>query len=611
MKQKAPQAHIKVLATVAAGLGALTACSQFDQPTPRYWEVREIVPPITAVEVAPQLGQPTFTAGGPPVYAGQAPSPRPVMAPLPVQMGGDPMVSGPFGDRDINHQYRMGSTQAPDVVSSGAYGVAPRLPTAPVHVYEPGAFQQLTTDSRVGVYGGTYPLMQEVSATGSVQAAGRADAAEIMMPPPAPPGAPMMAVPQTYGSIQHGPLPGWGTPAPALVPTSNYPPTIQLTGQPLVMGAPVLGTGQPMRSVGYLGQRDYESSRMQATSPMPAAGFLDPSRDPARAVPQNLDGVRPLYPVDPRMAGGAAMPAGGARIVPSIAGAPMPHPQYGVYDPYTAGDAAVFKHPAQPVAGTMQGLLTAPTEGPGALGSSFIDPTTGHPRDFRHVILTPETMDPRNVNRRALDRLSAMSLRGYSVEKTIDNGAMRPPASTVTTGMTGARAAPYWRMIADDIAEQIFTIQPPGNDFFYIEPATQFRNRVADNIFRDMLAKALRQRGVQVAPSPEYATALVRIKVDMFDLNPLGWAHGAEPPDYTPLLSQSGRMMLVLDRGIAETRGADLNATNSQSLGFPSLGGVDPFMRPFTGIMASGIVERRGKSAYRVHGAYYIDRKDI
>jgi len=255
--------------------------------------------------------------------------------------------------------------------------------------------------------------------------------------------------------------------------------------------------------------------------------------------------------------------------------------------------------------------LNAPTTGPGAVGTSFIDPTTGHPRDFRHVVLTPETMDPRNVNRRALDRLSAMSLRGYTVEKTVGNGTMRPPAGNPTQGRTGAKAASYWQMIADDIAEQIFQTGAPGNEFFYLEPGTAFRNQVADNVFRDHLAKALKNRGAQVAPDPEYATAFIRIKVDMFDLNPLAFSGKLNPPDYTPLFRDSGHMMLVLDRGITETRGRDLLATNNQNLGYPTLSGTDPFLRPFTGIMAAGLVERRGKAAYRIHGAYYIDRGNI
>jgi len=606
MKQKAPKAHVKVVVSVAAGLCALSGCAQFDRPTPRYWEVRAIAPPITAVEVAPQMGQPTFTAGGPPVYAGMPPDPRPSLPPLPVQMGGDPYFTGPFGSREVNRYPRMGSTQAPNVVPSGAAGVAPRLPTAPVHVFQPGSFQQLTVDQTWSAYGGTYPLIEEErQAYGVVGASDRASALRDI-PPPNDPSNPLHQVPRTAGSIELGPpQPYIG---PPMVPRSYYPPSITVTGQPLVMGAPVLGTGMP---VGYLGQRDYEGAQMRQSmqQQMPAAGYLDPRRDPQRPVPQYLDGVRPIHPIDPRMAGGAMTPHG-VGIVGSIAGEPGVHPQYGAYDPFEFGPGA-FKYPAQPVAGTMQGLLNAPVEGPGALGSSFVDPVTGHPRDFRHVVLTPETMDPRNVNRKALDRLSAMSLRGYPEEKTVNNGTMRPSAANTTTGMTGARAAPYWQMIADDIAEQMFLTAGPGRDFYYIEPGTAYRNQVADNIFRDMLAGSLRQRGAQIAPSPEYATAFVRIKVDMFDLNPLARSGKLNPPDYTPLFRDSGQMMLVLDRGIMETRGRDLLPSASPNLGFPSLGSVDPFVRPFTGIMASGTVERRGKAAYRIHGAYYIDRNDV
>ena len=60
---------------------------------------------------------------------------------------------------------------------------------------------------------------------------------------------------------------------------------------------------------------------------------------------------------------------------------------------------------AQPAFGTMQGSLAAPDQGPGAVGTTLIDPATGNERDFRNVVLNPQTMDPRNVNRRALDRL--------------------------------------------------------------------------------------------------------------------------------------------------------------------------------------------------------------
>ena len=612
MWQKAPSLRVMALVSVAAGLGVLSGCSQFDQPTPRYWEVREIAPPITAIEVAPQFGQPTFTAGGPPVFAGMPPDPR-ATVPLPVMMGGEPAATGPFHHRHINRTYRMGAQQATDVVPSGAPYVAPQMSNAPTHVFQPGQFQQLTTDHSYSVYGGTYPLMDETPRYGMVGAQDQQQYAQAHplydVLPPNDPNNPLHQVPQRAGSVELGPPRYYA--APVLAPVSRQPPSIVVQGQPYVHGAPGIGTGMPPRAAGYIGQYDemrggqgYATAQQQ----MPAAGYLDPRRDPARPEPVLLDGVRPNYPLDPRMSG-PGMSAGGYGVVGSIAGQPGQHPAYGAHDPLDAG--ATFRYPAQPVHGSMQGLLTAPQTGPGAVGTSFIDPTTGHPRDFRHVVLTPETMDPRNVNRRALDRMSAMSLRGYTEEKTLGNGTMRAPAGNPTQGMTGAKAAPYWQMIADDIAEQMFYTGAPGREFFYVEPGTAFRNRVPDNVFRDHLAKALRQRGAQIAPGPEYATAFVRIKVDMFDLNPLAFSGRLNPPDYTPLFRDSGHMMLVLDRGVTETRGRDLVPTNNPNLGYPTLSGTDPFLRPFTGIMASGLIERRGKAAYRVHGAYYIDRGDL
>ncbi|MBV6632963.1 MAG: hypothetical protein KI792_08030 [Alphaproteobacteria bacterium] len=639
MWQKAPSARVKALVTVAAGLSVIVGCAQFDQPTPRYWEIRQIAPPITAVEVAPHLGQPTFTQGGPPVFAGQPPNPRLPLAPLPTQIGGEPMNTGAFHHRNINRQYRLGATTQPVLTPSGSLGVAPQLPSAPPPpVFQPGPFQQITVDHERTAYGGLYPLMEEQRAPAfgvlgaqQLQQARIAnervsDQVNALQPntllPPNDPGNPLHQIPRRTGSVQLGPPAVYG--APPYTPVQHFPPTITVTGQPLVHGAPGLGTGMPMRPSGFAGH--YAPARPTHQHPVPAFGFLDPARDPLRPEPILLDGVRPVDPIDPRMAPQQHYHAGhphglhshgahphimqhGVPVVGTIAGVPSPQPTVGAHDPLDAG--ATFRYPAQPAFGTMQGLLTAPQTGPGALGSSFIDPTTGHPRDFRHTILTPETMDPRNVNRKALDRLSAMSLRGYTVEKTVGNGTMRPPASNTTTGMTSARAAPYWQMIADDVADQMFLANPPGRDFYYIEPGTAFRNQVQDNIFRDMLTKALKQRGAQIAPEPEYATAFVRMKVDLFDLNPLARAGKLNPPDYTPVFRNSGHMMLVLDRGIVETRGRDLLPTNNPNLGYPSLSNVDPFVRPYTGIMASGLVEKRNKAAYRIHGAYYIDRTGI
>ncbi|MEM6902158.1 MAG: hypothetical protein AAF556_02825 [Pseudomonadota bacterium] len=620
--------------------------------------------------MAPQLGQPTFTQGGPPVFAGQPPAHRPVLSPLPAQIGGMPMNTGPFHHRNINRQFRLGATSQPVLTPSGSPGLAPQLYSAPPPpVFQPGPFQQITVDTERTAYGGLYPLMEErrAPAFGVLGARQLSEArvtservsqqASPLYPgtllPPNDPANPLHQVPNTSGSIDLGPPAIYG--APLYAPVNHLPPNIAVTGRPILHGAPIHGTGMVPPPAGVFGQHaiGYQAARQQ---PVPAFGFLDPSRDPMREEPILLDGVRPVNPLDPRMAPSHGNPAfvqmaphmappvppqmiqhhrgqvhghgqvhgqvhgqmhhghphahhGGVPIVGTIAGVPTPQPSFGIHDPIDPG--ATFRHPAQPAFGTMQGLLTAPQTGPGALGSSFIDPTTGHPRDFRHVILTPETMDPRNVNRAALDRLSAMSVRGYTVEKTVGNGAMRPPASNTTTGMTSARAAPYWQMIADDVAEQMFLINPPGRDFFYIEPGTAFRNQVQDNIFRDMLAKALKQRGVQIAPEPEYATAFVRMKVDLFDLNPLARSGKLNPPDFTPVFRDSGHMMLVLDRSVRETRGRDLLPTNNPNLGYPTLSNVDPFVRPYTGIMASGIVEKRGKAAYRIHGAYYIDRSGI
>lgn len=669
MWQKAPSARVKALVTVAAGLSVIVGCAQFDQPTPRYWEIRQIAPPITAVEVAPQLGQPTFTQGGPPVFAGQPPSHRPVLSPLPAQIGGMPMNTGPFHHRNINRQFQYGSNSQAVLTPSGLPGLAPQLPTAPPPpVFQPGPFQQITVDTERTAYGGLYPLMEEQRAPAfGVLGARDLQQARISservnaqtnalqrgtLLPPNDPRNPLHQVPRTAGSIQLGPPQVYGR--PPLAPVNHMPPTISVTGQPVIHGAPVHGTGMIPSHPRFVGNHAlaFQAARQQ---PVPAFGFLDPSRDPMREEPILLDGVRPIDPLDPRMAPSHGNPAfvqmaphmappvgthmvqhhpghphhgqvhhgqlhhghahhghvqhGGVPVVGTIAGVPTPRPAFGIHDPIDPGPT--FRHPAQPAFGTMQGLLTAPQSGPGALGTSFIDPTTGHPRDFRHVILTPETMDPRNVNRAALDRLSAMSVRGYTVEKTVGNGTMRPPASNTTTGMTSARAAPYWQMIADDVAEQMFLISPPGRDFFYIDPGTAFRNQVQDNIFRDMLSKALKQRGAQIAPEPEYATAFVRMKVDLFDLNPLARSGKLNPPDYTPVFRDSGHMMLVLDRGVKETRGRDLLPSNNPNLGYPSLRNVDPFVRPYTGIMASGFVERRDKAAYRVHGAYYIDRTGI
>lgn len=275
--------------------------------------------------------------------------------------------------------------------------------------------------------------------------------------------------------------------------------------------------------------------------------------------------------------------------------------------PGEARDRA-FAAPPMPAHGAMQGTLAAPMAGEGGVGTSLVDPMTGRGRDFRNVILNPQTMDPRNVNRAALDRLSAMSIRGYTMQAT--EGKIRPEAVANVSGMSGPRARPYWEMIADDIAEQMFSVKPPGHDFYYIEPANKYRNRAADDLFRDVLAKALRQRGVQVAPSPDYATAYVRIKVDSFNLNPLGFNGNVNPPDYTPIIRDSGHMMLVLDRGLSHARNHDLSPVVAEGT-YADMVDVDPFVRPFTGIMVSGIIEQKHKSAYRVHGAYYIDRKDI
>ena len=337
----------------------------------------------------------------------------------------------------------------------------------------------------------------------------------------------------------------------------------------------------------------------------------------------------------------AAPPSGGGVVAP--VGAPMVqgHPVHG-YQPPRMGhpddieasglDGAVSAMPprmaygalgagaakssqsastpsvAQPAFGTMQGAIAAPDQGPGGVGSTLFDPATGQERDFRNVILNPQTMDPRNVNRQALDRLSAMSIRGYTMQATQGRG--RPEVNRPTSGMTGPRAKPYWEMIADDVAEQMFSVKPPGRDFYYIEPATKFRNRVADEIFRDVLAQALRQRGAQIAPSPDYATAFVRIKVESFNLNPLGFNGNVNPPDYTPIIRDDGHMMMVLDRGLTRAKNADLTPVAAEG-GYGDMVDVDPFVRPFTGIMVSGIVEERHKGVYRVHGAYYIDRKDI
>lgn len=334
-------------------------------------------------------------------------------------------------------------------------------------------------------------------------------------------------------------------------------------------------------------------------------------------------------PVAGPLGGVSAMTAGAPMVMghPVHGLVPPPQPDQAeiqrtamgqAYESYAGGPgyggraAGVAGSSAQPAFGTMTGSVAAPNMGNGARGTTLIDPATGMGRDFRNVVLNPQTMDPRNVNRQALDRLSAMSIRGYTMQATTgaDGKKVWPQNAEPPHGMSSPRAKPYWEMIADDIAEQMFSIKPPGTDFYYIEPANHYRNRAADAIFRDVLAKSLRQRGVQIAPAPDYATAYVRIKVDSFNLNPLGFTGNVNPPDYTPIIRDDGHMMMVLDRGLTQARNPDLSPVAAEG-DYASMVDVDPFVRPFTGIMVSGIVEQKHRAAYRIHGAYYIDRKDI